>query len=91
MGFEPSGYVRQQQRRNNCPICQNELTPNCELLKTAPAVSIDELKEYKKQNGGKKKRRNTRKKGGKRKNTKKKGNRRNTKKKGKSIRKKTIR
>jgi hypothetical protein len=82
MGFEASGYVRQQQRRNKCPICQTELNPTCELLKTAPAMSIDELKEYKNKNGGKRKRRNTkRRRGGKKRNTEKKsGKRQNTKK-----------
>ena len=78
MGFDPSGYAREQQRRNKCPQCQTELNPTCEQLIISPAVSIDELKEYKKQNGGKKKRKNTRKKG-KRRNIEKKRKNRKTK------------
>jgi uncharacterized protein YjbI with pentapeptide repeats len=62
MGYAP-GLTVEQQGKNKCPQCRLELNPNCDALKSSPAVSIEELKEYKKiQNGGKRKRTRTKRK-----------------------------
>lgn len=53
MGNNETGILEQQQRINNCPICQIPLIMRCEQLNIAQAVSDEELKEYKRQTGGK--------------------------------------
>jgi hypothetical protein len=52
MGFAQYETHRPQQRRNNCPVCQVELSYPCEQFRTVEKVSEEELKNGK--TGGRK-------------------------------------